>query len=285
MIALLEGILVAAIWASSFVFIKMGLVYIGPLTLAGLRYSLAALVLLPWVLRQRERLTNLPRSMWLRLALLGLCAYTIANGAFNWGLKVIPATMMSFLMNLNPLLIFFASLVWLKEYPSRRQGLGLLVALFGSGLFFSGGLEAGLTTGLVIALVGLVAFSAFGVLGREVAREQKVNTILLTAIPLAIGGLSLLSIAIPLEGLPHMTANAWALVLWLAVVNTALAYMLYNHALKELTALEMNVLLNISPMITAIWAWVLLGERLSGVEWAGMIVMVIGVGLVQQVRS
>ncbi len=189
------------------------------------------------------------------------------------------------MMNLNPLLIFIASLVWLKEYPSRRQGLGLLVALLGSGLFFSGGLKPGASLGLGIALVGLVAFSAFGVLGREVARERKVNTVLLTALPLAIGGLCLLLVAIPAEGLPHLTAKAWGLVLWLAVVNTALAYALYNHALKELTALEMNVLLNISPMITALWAWILLGERLSGIAWIGMIVTVVGVALVQQVRS
>jgi len=285
MLPLLEGILVAAIWASSFVFIKLGLVYMGPLTLAGLRYSLAAIVLLPWVLRERDTIASLTRSQWLRLALLGLCAYTIANGAFNWGLRYLPATMMSFMMNLNPLLIFVASLVWLKEYPSRRQGLGLLVALLGSGLFFSGGLKPGASVGLGIALVGLVAFSAFGVLGREVARERKVNTVLLTALPLAIGGLSLLLVAIPVEGVPHLTAKAWGLVLWLAVVNTALAYALYNHALKELTALEMNVLLNISPMITALWAWILLGERLSGIAWIGMIVTVVGVALVQQVRN
>ncbi len=87
MLPLLEGILVAAIWASSFVFIKLGLVYMGPLTLAGLRYSLAAIVLLPWVLRERATIASLTRSQWLRLALLGLCAYTIANGAFNWGLR------------------------------------------------------------------------------------------------------------------------------------------------------------------------------------------------------
>lgn len=275
----------AAIWASSFVFIKMGLTYIGPLTLAGLRYFLAALVLLPWLWRDRAEIASLPRTMWLRLALLGLCAFTIANGAFNWGLKYLSATMMSFLMSFNPLLVFVAALVWLKEYPARRQMVGLAVALVGSGLFFSGGLKPDAASGLVFALVGLVAFSAFGVLGREVARERQVSTLLLTAIPLAIGGACLLLIAIPTEGLPHMTESVWRLVLWLAVVNTALAYVLYNHALRDLTALEMNVLLNTTPLVTALWAWFLLSERLSWVEGAGMLIAVVGVGLVQQVRK
>ncbi len=285
MASLIEGILVAIIWASSFVFIKLGLAYMGPLTLAGLRYSIAALVLLPWLIRYRAEIRRLPLSMWLRLALLGLCAYTIANGAFNWGLRYLSATMMSFLMSFNPLLVFLVALVWLKEYPTRRQAIGLVIALLGSGLFFWSSLKPEATIGLGIALIGLVAFSVFGVLGREVARQRQLNTIILTALPLAFGGACLLGLALPIEGIPHMTPTAWGLVLWLAVVNTALAYVLYNHALRELTALEMNILLNMNPLITAIWAWPLLGEKLSLVEGAGMLVAVAGVVLVQQKRK
>jgi drug/metabolite transporter (DMT)-like permease len=133
--------------------------------------------------------------------------------------------------------------------------------------------------------LGLVAFSAFGVLGRDVARQQQVSTLVLTALPLGIGGASLLLVGLPLEGFPHMTATAWGLVLWLAVLNTAVAYILYNHALQTLTALEMNVLLNVTPLVTALWAWFLLAERLTWIEGVGMVVALIGIGLVQQRRN
>jgi drug/metabolite transporter (DMT)-like permease len=285
MISIIEGILVAAIWASSFVFVKMGLIYMGPLTMAGLRYFLAALVLLPWLARHRAEVANLPRSMWLRLALIGLCAYTIANGAFYWGLRYLPATTVSFLMSFNPLLVLVASLLWLKEFPSRRQLLGLGIALAGGVIFFAASLKPDATLGLAIVLLGLVAFSAFGVLGRDVARQGQVSTLVLTTLPLGIGGASLLLVGLPLEGLPHMTAVAWGLVLWLAVLNTAVAYVLYNHALKTLTALEMNVLLNVTPLVTALWAWFLLAERLTWIEGAGMLVALVGIGLVQQRRK
>jgi drug/metabolite transporter (DMT)-like permease len=285
MIPIIEGILVAAIWASSFVFVKMGLIYMGPLTLAGLRYFVAAVVLLPWLVRHRAEVVSLPRSMWLRLALIGFCAYTIANGAFYWGLRYLPATTVSFLMNFNPLLVLVAALLWLKEYPNRRQIIGLVIALAGSIIFFASGLQPDATLGLVIVLFGLVAFSAFGVLSREVARERRMSTLVLTALPLAIGGASLLLVGVPLEGLPHMSLIAWGLVLWLAVVNTAVAYVLYNHALQSLTALEMNVLLNMTPLVTALWAWFLLAERLTWIEGAGLLVSLVGIGLVQQRRK
>jgi len=47
----------------------------------------------------------------------------------------------SFLMSFNPLLVLIASLLWLKEFPNRRQVVGLVITLAGSVLFFSNGLE------------------------------------------------------------------------------------------------------------------------------------------------
>jgi len=55
--------------------------------------------------------------------------------------------------------------------------------------------------------------------------------------------------------------------------------------LRYLSALEMNVLLNLTPLMTAFWAWFLLAERLTWIEGAGMLVAVIGIGLVQQRRK
>jgi drug/metabolite transporter (DMT)-like permease len=79
-----------------------------------------------------------------------------------------------------------------------------------------------------------------------VAREQEVGTLSLTAIPLAFGGGFLLLIALPLEGWEQLPVEAWGIVLAFALVNTALAYMLYKHALQSLTALEMNMMLNLA---------------------------------------
>jgi drug/metabolite transporter (DMT)-like permease len=118
-----------------------------------------------------------------------------------------------------------------------------------------------------------------------VVRGQKVDTLSLTAIPLALGGGCLLLVALPLEGLPHASPVTWGLVLWLAAVNTALGYILYNHALQVLTAFEMNVMLNLSPVWTALMAWFLLGERLSLLQWIGMVIVIVGVMLVQRPRK
>ena len=283
--AILEALLATIIWASSFVFVKMLLASVGPLTIAGLRYFLAFLVLLPFLIMKRQPIRNISPGTWFFLALSGLSAFTIGNGALFWGLKYLPATTTSFLMGLSPLLILFGGVLFLKEIPSWLQIVGVMIALVGNGLFFSSGLQPGEPLGIAITAFGLLGFSAFGVLGRGLAKDNRTDTIHLTGIPLGIGGGFLLLIALPLEGLPGFDQKALLIIIWLAIINTAIAYLLYNHALKTITALEVNVFMNLSPLGTAVLAWFLLGETLSFKELFGMVIVIIGVTLVQLKRG
>ncbi len=281
-LAIFETLLVTILWASSFVLVKLALTEIGPLTTAGLRYFIAFLVLLPFLLRKRASLKLLKRRTWLVLCLIGLSAYTIGNGAFFWGLKYIPATMTSFLMSVNPILILLAGIWWLKEVPTRIQVVGVVVCLAGSVLFFFNGLKADEPLGLMITVVGLLGFAFFGILSRAVARERQTDTLTLTAVPLGFGGGILLILALIFEGLPDISLRVGGILLWLALANTAVAYTLYNHSLRILTALEMNVMLNLSPLGTALLAWLLLGEKVTVIQLVGMVVLIVGVVLVQQ---
>ncbi len=283
-LALIEVLLVSLIWGSSFIFVKMALADLGPLTLGGLRYFLGFAALAPFMLRNRRAVT-LTRSHWLRLLLLGLSAYTIGNGAMFWALKYLSATTVSFLMSLVTLLILFGGILWLREIPNRMQTAGIIATMVGIAMFFSPGLRPGEPLGLAILTIGLLSFTLFGLLGRDVARERQVDTLTLTAIPLALGGGILLLIAIPLEGLPHASPGTWGLVLWLAAVNTALGYILYNHALQVLTAFQVNVLLNLSPLWTALMGWLLLDEQMAILQWLGIAVVIAGASLVQRPRQ
>lgn len=135
--------------------------------------------------------------------------------------------------------------------------------------------------GIAIVAVGLVGNAAYGMLGQEVAKTKQVDTLALTAIPLAFGGGMLLPIALSIEGVPRFSTIGWGIVLWLAMVNTACVYLLYNHALCVLAAFELSVILNLTPLVTALLAWLFLGERLSLIQLIGMVTVIGGVVLVQ----
>lgn len=281
LMAAFEVVIVTLIWATSYVFGKMTLKELGPLTVAGLRFFGGFLVLLPWLLRGRQAL-RLSRADWRHLALMGVCVYLIGNGGMYWSLQLLPATTVSFLMSWITLLVLIGGILWLKERPSARQLAGILIALAGLMLFFSAGLRPGEPLGLAVMAGALLGFTAFGLLGRRAARDRMTDTLTLTAIPLAVGGGLLLLIALPLEGLPRASALNWGLVGWMALVNTALGYVLYNHALRTLSAFEINVLLNLSPIWTALLGWLMLGEILGPWQWAGMATVFLGIALVQR---
>jgi len=277
-----EAILATAIWASSFVFVKIALPYMGPFTIAALRYFLAFLLLLPFMIRNRKTARSISSYLWIRLFIIGISAYAIGNGALFWGLKYLPATTTSFLMSISPLLVLFVGAIWLKEIPTRWQIAGVIIAFLGSILFFLPGLHPGEPLGIAIVAIGMIGFTVFGILGREIARDKQIDTLSLTAIPLGFGGGILIFIALLWEGIPNFSLIAWGIVLWLAIVNTAIGYALYNHSLQILTALEMNVILNLAPLGTAVLAWFILGETLASIQIVGMITVIIGVILVQQ---
>ena len=281
-IAIAESLFVTIIWASSFIFVKIELNYIGPITIAGLRYFGAFIVLLPLIIHNNKSSQSISRTSWIRLVAIGISGYTIGNGAFFWALKYLSATTVSLMMSLLPLLILFLGIIWLKEIPSLWQILGMIISLLGSGLFFSKKLQADELLGIFIVSIGLIGFTLFGLLGRAMAKDQQVNTLSLTAIPLAVGGGVLMLIAFLIEGFPTLNLTAWSIIIWLATVNTAFAYILYNHALQVLSALEMNIIFSLLPLGTALFAWFLLDERLNSIQIMGMATVIIGVMLVQQ---
>ncbi len=279
-LAITEAIIVNLIWSSSFIIVKIIIEDLGPLTISGLRYLIGALILLPFMLREKEK-SPLTKKMWGLLLLLGLSAYAIGNGAMFWSLKYLPATTVSFLMGTLTITTLIVGIFLLKEIPTKFQVIGILITLLGTALFFANGIQAGESLGIIIFGIGIIGFTTFGVLGRKIASAGKVGTLRLTTIPLALGGGITLIAAFLLEGIPSAPPTTWGLILVLALVNTAIGYFLYNHALQSLNAFQMNIVLNLTPIWTAIFGYFLLGEQLETLQMLGIAVMIAGVMLVQ----
>lgn len=277
LVAAAEGAAATAIWSSSFVVSQVGLRYLGPFTVVGLQYLVAFAVLTPFLaldLGRRPRLT--PRA-WGQLATLGLTAYVVGNGTLIWGLKWIPAATAALLLSATPLLVMIGASAWLKEPPTGEQVAGILLTAAGGVLFFLRGAAAGRPLGIAIVASGVVAYAGFSLVGRDVARDARVGTIVMTAVPFGIAGFVLTAAAIATEGWPAMSWRIAGVLVWLGIVDTAGAYALYNRALGLLTATEMSALIAMTPLGTAVIAWVWLGQQLGSLQIVGMLCVIAGV--------
>ena len=281
LVAIGQMLTVVLVWSSSFVGVKVALNHTGPLTVAAYRYFLAFVFLLPWLSLRQGSYTKLTRSQWLRFGLMGIAQYTIGNGVLYIAMKTLSATTGSLALCFLPIPVSLLGMVYLKERASWPRAAGLALTVGGSVLYFSRGLQPGEPFALFLLSVAVICAAAFPVLAREVAREQRVDTATLTALPLGIGGGILLFFAGILEGIPQMSFVGWGIVVGLAVVNTLLPYLLYSHALRTLHALEANIFVSLTPLGTSLIAAATVGERLTGIQFVALFLMIAGASLVQ----
>ena len=284
--AVLQAVFVTVLWSSSWVLIKFGLrASLPALTFAGLRYTLAFLCLAPFVLlnsTHRTTIRSFTRKEWGQLIVLGLVFYTLTQGSQFLSLAYLPAAMASLLQSLSPIMIGLFGMVFLREHPSRGQWLGVALTAIGIAVYFLpvviGRVQL---VGLFIAVIGLLGNTAGSLLGRLVNRVTNSSPLIVTFVSMGVGSLVLLAVGIVTQGLGQLDLQSWFLIVWLAVVNTAFAFTLWNHTLRTLSAVESSIINNLMLPQIAILAFVFLGEALRGKEILGLILVSCGVIVVQ----
>lgn len=277
--AFLESLFVMVLWSSSPPLLKIALEDLTPVEIAGFRYFGAFLILLPiLLLRSRDTLRGLSARHWLGLIVMGILAYTIGNIALITSLETLSATETAFSLNSIPLITLILGMLFLKEIPRRVQFLGFLLTILGAIIFFGPARITTVSNAIGLALLGSFALAIFGTMSRAYARSGIVDTVTLAAIPLGIGGGLLLVIA-P-TSYNNLNQSTVMTLLWLTVINTALAYLIWNHARKFLKAFESSTIVNLLPIGTALMAPLMIGESVPVHSWIGMMIALVGVILV-----
>jgi drug/metabolite transporter (DMT)-like permease len=282
--AVLQALLVTFLWSTSWVLIKIGLKDIPALPFAGLRYTLAFLCLLPFALRsgQLASLRRLSPGAWVRLVLLGLLFYSVTQGAQFLSLFYLPAVTTSLLLSFTSIIVAVLGIIFLNEKPGLLQWLGTGLYLGGVLIYlYPVVLPHSELIGFVVAGLGVLANALSSILGRAVNRQRELEPLAVTVASMGVGAMVLLVGGVAVQGFPRLTFFHWGLIVWLAVVNTAFAFTLWNHTLRTLSAMESSIINNTMLFQIAILAWLFLGEQLTGREIMGMVLAALGTLAVQ----
>lgn len=282
--AVLQALFVTFLWSTSWVLIKIGLVDIPALLFAGLRYGLAFLCLLPLFLYSHgiRELRTLSKKGWLELIGLGIIFYAVTQGAQFLGLFYLPAVTVNIMLGFTSIVVALLGILLLGERPAGGQWLGIFVALSGTLLYFYPlQIPAAQFIGFVIVIIGVLANAGSAVLGRAVNREGHLRPLTITTVSMGIGATVLLISGLTTQSMPSLSWQSWAIIAWLAVVNTAFAFTVWNLSLRTLSAMESSIINNTMAVQIPILAVVFLGERLTGRETIGLVIAIIGTLLVQ----
>ncbi|MFC4551361.1 MULTISPECIES: DMT family transporter [Halorussus] len=293
--AVREALFVTLLWSSSYVLVTVGLEDIPALTFAGLRYGLASLVLLPFFVGDghHRRVRRAGPAAWARLLALGVVLYAVTQGAQFVALGHLRAATVSLVLTFTPVAVaLFGAARFaprarrepregergerqprrVAEQPTARQWVGLVALVGGALAYFrpwAGPL--GSAFGLGVMAVGLLGNAGGSVLGRRVNRDSDLGPLAVTTVSMGVGAAVLLAAGVASQGFPTLSLENWAVVAWLAVVNTAGAFTLWNRTLETLTAVESSVVNNTMLVQVAALGWLFLGEAIRPHELLGVL--------------
>ena len=284
-----EAVFVTILWASSWVIIKFGLEEIPPLTFSGLRYIIAAFILLAIVQAKEEYRASMwsqEKRWWATMALYGVVFVSITQGAQFVGLDRLDAISVSILLNLTPIVVLFLGVFLLREIPSRRQSFFIILVVAGAMIYFYPlDLNTSEMLGLVVVIIGVIANAFSSVLGRSINRKRESPPIVITAASMTIGAVILVVTGLIVDGIVSFSLLSLFYVLWLSVVNTAFAFTLWNRAMQTLRAVDTTIINStMLPQIT-ILSIVFLGEMPGLLDWVGLIILAVSVAIVQVLQA
>ncbi|MFQ5419820.1 MAG: DMT family transporter, partial [Anaerolineae bacterium] len=245
--AVLQALLVTFLWSTSWVLIKIGLADMPPVTFAGMRFFLAFLVLLPFYRRSEQAtpLRALSVADWRDLLGLGLLYYAITQGSMFVALVYLDAIPFSVLLNSTAVVVAVLGILLLAERPSWLQWGGVVVFVVGALVFFLPFIiPAGQGIGFAIATGHVLATSLSAIWGRGINRQARIHPLTVTTISMGAGSTILLLAGLLTEPFPRLTLTSVGIILWLAVVNTAFAFTLWNHTMRTLSAMESSIINN-----------------------------------------
>jgi drug/metabolite transporter (DMT)-like permease len=278
--ATIEALLVTLLWSSSYVLTKIGLHDVPPLTLVGCRYLIASLILLPIAICKGEHRT-ISRNSWWKLGLLGLLGYTIAQGLQCIGLYYLPSVSVTLILNFTPILVLILNRVVSGDIPRKDQLAGMTLVLLAASLFFSDQIIEYNLQGVIFTFISGMGWAGYMVAGKTLFKSTEISALGNTAFSMAMGTALLSSSAYFIEGARFISMPGWLIIIWLGVVNTALAFFLWNHALETLEAFELSILQNTMLIQITILSFFFLGEIFHPVKYIYLALVFIGVYIVQ----
>ncbi|HEX9793976.1 MAG TPA: DMT family transporter [Planctomycetota bacterium] len=274
--------------AGTFLVVKAATGLLAPLELAWFRFVVAALAYVTVLLATGRRLLP-PRTAFRRLLLLALLGTVFNQCMFLSGQARTPPTHGAILYALTPACVLLFERMLLGAAITGRKALGTTIAFSGAalvllqnGIDLAGGTFAG--DGMILAAV--FSWSAYTVLARAEIRAH--GAVSFTAWALILGAVmstpfAPLVVRAPAEW-PAIPAGAWLGVLYLGLMTSTLAYLLWNVGLRHLEAAQVAVFSNLQPVCTGLLSWFVFGERLTWHLAGGFALVVLGVSRVQRRR-
>ncbi|SHE41246.1 Permease of the drug/metabolite transporter (DMT) superfamily [Desulforamulus putei DSM 12395] len=273
-------------WGGAFVAAKMVVTELHPLVAAVARFWLAFLCLIPFMLWKERGKAGVALKDWPVLIFLGFSGIFLYNVLFFNGLRISAAMDGSLLVACGPVLTAILSALVLQERLNFRQAMGFLVSLCGVVVIVTKGVPSALLVwdinpGDIMLTCSALTWSFYSVGGKVVMK--RLSPVVSTTYAMGIGAAMLTLAAIPQlteNPFANMTQTSVVGLGYLAVIASALSFVLWFEGIKRVGAGKASIFQNIVPLSGALLSILLLGEKLQAFHPIGALLILGGVYMV-----
>ena len=277
-------LILTLIWGSTWIFIKIGLNDLPPITFASARFILSALIVFAIIRIQGIALPRKGRE-WGLLALTGVLQFGLNYGSVFWSEQYISSGLAAVLQAM--ITVFGLVLAWIflpNERITARKIIAIIIGIAGVAVIFADQLRVEnwmAFLGCVGIVVGSYCAAQASILVKAKAAGMHPASLLfgqmICALPFII------SYSLVVEGNPsafHWSATAIVCVLYLSVVGTVAAFWLYYWLLKRVESTKAMMISLVTPLLAVLIGAVTLGEILPPQTFVGGLMIIGSIGLI-----
>jgi drug/metabolite transporter (DMT)-like permease len=253
-------------------------------TSAFYRMLLGLLFLLPYVLFRRK--FTLPTgALWLPVV---LCGIIFATDIAVWNLSIhySNATQATLLTNLSPVWVGVGAFLFLPDKPGTRFWLGTLVALAGMVILI--GLDTftsmRLDLGFALAVLSGILYASYMLISKTIL--DKIDIVSFMTISMAVSSIYLFAICLVFDQpLWHFKPLIWGVFVIQGLVCQLIGWLTISSAVKQMDAKSVSLSLLSQAVVTGLFAWMFIGEKITAQMIGGGVIILIGIAITYTGRN
>src|SRR5213075_2059073 len=255
-------LILCGIWGSTWLFIKLGLQDLPPLTFAAIRFLLASLLLTLLILARGTRWPR-TRNDWILIAIVGVLQFTLNYGLVFWGEQHIPSGLAAVLQSTFPAFGLVIAHIYLPyERITPIKLLGVFIGIVGVAIVFSDRLRMAGPMAL-FGSIALVLSAFFGAYGNVLVKAyaQMIDPQVLAVGQMLFGFPPLLALGLATEGNPFRFHWTWMAVIslaYLVVVGSVIAFALYYWLVRHMEVTKTMLIALVTPVVAVILGLIVL---------------------------
>jgi len=282
--ARLVWLILCGIWGSTWLFIKLGLADLPPITFAGIRFVISCAILFPLLWLRRLGVPK-TRSEWFLVVGTGIMSFSLNYGLVFWAEQYITSGLAALLQAMLPAFgLILAHIYVPAERITWVKIVGVILGVCGVGVVFSNQLAISGRQALAgcVAMVLSAFFAAYSnVLVKT--HGKNLNPAVMAAFQMLFGLVPLLLYGLAFEGNPRAfrwTTIAVFWLLYLAVVGSVIAFLLYYWLLQNMDVTKTMLISLVTPVVAVILGMLVLDEQLSWRTLVGGAMIIAGIGFI-----